>query len=480
MSSSSKTFILRLSLVAFMVLGLAASARARTVYVRADAAPDSADGTRERPFRRITDALHQIEMFAEDEASAEDNRSERFVVDIGPGTYVGAYSGALLAAHPEWEVLPLWVNVSNIEVSGATRIVSGLHRGESLGLVDDTLVTVGEEIVSVTPNGLASDTAQVMMVLGPTGPGRNLHNVRIKGLHFDGIYHDGIGVYIDRVSSFSITATVFERLGAATRSRGSNGSWSRNYATANMQAAILTGGSILNPANLRLVGDRCVGNDVIGVLLNPTGSYALTIDPGQSGRNSAPIQTVFDLSNPADRRNVPDTLQVQVYDGDYSDNGLVGLRVFELGIRTNTYTTAALDQPISSHLDATFASNAFERNGSADAPFGYGVSLDAGFPSRKVKGLEQPVFTGTYELHFADNTFSGNLTASLFAGFTRFGISTVFKPLRNAIIDILEDEAIDSVYDNPQCDPFDPTHTPLGNALTVNGTVIPHGAPFCP
>jgi hypothetical protein len=138
-------FSVRVSLIALIVLGLGASARARNVYVRADAALNSGDGTRERPFRRITDALHQIEMFA------ENNAGEHFIVDIGPGTYVGAYSGALLAAHPEWEVLPLWVSVSNAEVRGATRIVSGLGRGEPLGLADDTVMTVAEEIVSVTP-----------------------------------------------------------------------------------------------------------------------------------------------------------------------------------------------------------------------------------------------------------------------------------------------------------------------------------------
>ena len=457
-------------LLLFAITAEAQSHQLRIVYVRVDASRDGADGTREHPFRRITDALIHARSLAN-----EDPR-QAFRIDVGPGVYTGAYSAAALAAHPDWEVLPLWVDVSHTEVRGSMHIESGLSRGEPLVLDTDTLVVVGERIRS---EGVATD--QTSMVLGPTIARPGVTDVAARRLHFDDIFHDGVGVFVDRVADFAVEESVFERLGSGTRSRGASGSWSRNYATANGQGAVLTGGSLTHPAKVNLVNDRCVANDLLGMLVNATGSYAISIDPGQSGLTAAPIQTVFDLSSVEDAVNVPDTFTASVLGGDYSDNGWIGFRLFEVGIRTNSYVTASLGQPIATHLDVRFSGNAFELNGNPSVqPFGYGVSLDAGFPNRVVNGIVQPTYTGTYKLLFEENESGGNLTASLFAGFTRFGISNTFKPLREARIDIVEDATLDTVYDVPECDPFDLAQGRLGDEIFVNGVPVSVNAPFCP
>jgi len=317
-------------------------------------------------------------------------------------------------------------------------------------------------------------------VVGPSTDRPEVANVRVTGLHLDGIFHDGVGIFVDRVQSFAIRHNVFERLAVGTRSRGSSGSWSHNFSTTSGQAAVLTGGSATYPAALRVLGNRSSGNDLLGLLLNPTGSYGIALDFGQSGLMSAPIQTVFDLDDVEDRRNVPDALLADVIDNDFSDNGFIGLRLFEIGIRTNTYTTVSLDQPIDAHLDVHISGNTFEHNGfGVGQTVGYGVSLDGGFSNRNVNGLAQPDYTGDFELAFSDNVFSSNRRASLWAGFTRFGNNATFKPLRGARIEIVEDVPLDALYDNPQCDPFDPSNMPLANELLVNGIPVPPNAPIC-
>jgi hypothetical protein len=466
---------LRLALL--LLCAIAAEARSnqlRIVYVRIEASSDGADGTREHPFRRITDALILVRSLAN-----EDSR-QAFRIDVGPGVYTGAYSSAALAAHPDWEVLPLWVDVSHTEVRGSMHIESGLGRGEPLVLDTDTLLVVGERIQSAV-GGVPTGSAQTIMVLGPTIARPEVTDVVARRLHFDGIFHDGVGVFVDRVADFAVEESVFERLATGTRSRGASGSWSHNYTTANVSGATLTGGSLTHPAKLNLVNDRCIANDMLGMLVIATGSYAISIDPGQSGLTPAPIQTVFDLSSVEDAVNVPDTFSASVLGGDYSDNGWIGFRLFEVGVRTNTYDTASLDQPIATHLDVRFSGNAFDLNGNPSVqPFGYGVSLDAGFPNRIVNGVVQQTYTGTYKLLFEENEFGGNLTASLFAGFTRFGISKTYKPLRKARIDIVEDATLDTVYDVPECDPFDLAQGRLDDEIFLDGVPVSVNAPFCP
>jgi hypothetical protein len=68
--------VVRLSFAALILLALAAPARVRTVYVRADAALNGGDGTRARPFRRITDALRQVEMLQRENRDRRDLRRD--------------------------------------------------------------------------------------------------------------------------------------------------------------------------------------------------------------------------------------------------------------------------------------------------------------------------------------------------------------------------------------------------------------------
>jgi hypothetical protein len=78
-----------------------------------------------------------------------------------------------------------------------------------------------------------------------------------------------------------------------------------------------------------------------------------------------------------------------------------------------------------------------------------------------------------------ENEFAGNLTADLFAGFTRFGITSTYKPLHDGRIDTLSDQPLSLRYDVPQCDPFEPEHKSVNDKMSASGLVVAQNAPFC-
>src|SRR5215472_11282839 len=88
-----------LVLLAVLVGLLTAPASGGVIYVSSNAQLSNGDGSRARPYRRITDALAHVRRLS------GDGSDETFVVDVAAGTYVGAYTPTLLAAHPEWEHL---------------------------------------------------------------------------------------------------------------------------------------------------------------------------------------------------------------------------------------------------------------------------------------------------------------------------------------------------------------------------------------
>jgi hypothetical protein len=439
----------------------------------------SGDGSATDPFLRITDALAAARAAAD--ASAEDG-APAFRIEVGPGIHVGSYDAVALAAHPDWEVLPLVVNVSRLEIAGSTRIASGLRPGEAIALVDEAILRADKPLAPAGSPGLV--VLQSLFFVAPTvDRPADVRDVTVRGLEIDGaapLGNAGLGIFVDRVEGFLLEGNVFENLGSGCRTRSSSGAVIGNFGRSDGQVIICTGGSARYPARVAIMGNRCVSNPLLGMLLVANGTYKFFLDFGASGFEPLPVPTVFDLTRAEDRATVPDTLEAVLVGNDCSDNGLAGMRMFETGQRTTTFDTASLDQRIETHLRALLLLNTYKRNAS------WGVTLDAGFPNRTSSGAVEPDYTGTYEVDLVANDFGSgadaNGAAPLWVGFTRFRDLSVFKPLRDATIALEAQPAaqlLGAIFDNPVTDTLagDPSQTPLGNLLTVDGAVLPTNTP---
>ncbi len=104
--------LLNLSLLVLtpaLLLAQPALAEHRHLYVDA-AARQNGDGSRHRPFWRITNAVARARELRQDDSDPE----ERIFIHVRPGTYVGSYDPVHLANNPRLELLPIVINVPDL------------------------------------------------------------------------------------------------------------------------------------------------------------------------------------------------------------------------------------------------------------------------------------------------------------------------------------------------------------------------------
>src|SRR5262245_58251748 len=192
-----------------------ASTMATDLYVAASGSLNGR-GSVAHPYRRITDAV--VRARAERAAGAI-HPNERIHIHVAPGTYVGSFNPTELQAHPEYEVLPIIVNVPRLALLGSTvltRDERGLPTATSPG---------SESIVASDTRLAACDTrlvrCQYLLLVTRTADGAVGDGVRVDGLVFDGKdgADPGADVLIDRVSEFRFTNNLVERsaFGVMTR-----------------------------------------------------------------------------------------------------------------------------------------------------------------------------------------------------------------------------------------------------------------------
>jgi hypothetical protein len=177
-----------------------------------------------------------------------------------------------------------------------------------------------------------------------------------------------------------------------------------------------------------------------------------------------------------------DQLAAVVRDNDLSENNQVagfsfGLRIFTI----NRPLGAPGDTQSTGNVRATIQGNRIADNE-------IGVTIDAGFPFRRVGTICDPlVYSGTFQLDFRGNTLSGSRLLPALITFTRNQAALhqfpldLWQYLHSAVYDITDPDGTlaDALIDNPEFDPFvgpcpnDATHELLGNALIYNGTVLP-------
>jgi hypothetical protein len=397
--------------VSMLVLAQPALADRKHLYVDATAT-ENGDGSRHRPFWRISDAVVRAR-----ELRQEDPRHEgRIVIRVLPGAYTGSYDASHLARNPRLELLPIIVNVSNLSLEGATELDE-----DTDSLPTGTFPPESETFLTTD---LPLTRGQVLLLIASTTDGMAGDRVSVSGLVLDAQDQDlgapgGFLIFADRVSEFSIHNNLTRR-GNGVGSRLASGAFEANFCTANnphpppgtlgSAGIFFTGGSIVHPATVTLRRNRSIRN-AGGASVDAVANF-LQLDLGANALRLEPLQLTYDANNPDDQENIPHTLVATIEDNDFSDNTFFGLR---LGFFPPTYySTVNATQPITGTLSVTVHGNRINSNGQW-----YGITVDA-FSSFRSNPRQ---LTGTFEGMFEDNSLVGNGRNAFVFSFTNTAAS---------------------------------------------------------
>ncbi len=418
----------------------------RGIYVDASAAPNG-DGTITAPFQTIAQAMERAREIRKNEHS-------RIVVHVAPGVYN--------------ENFPIYVNVSNLELRGSTRLIDdeddrGLPGNCGTDTAPAPCIEPGTETL-ITPT--VPLVGQGLITVAPTkdSPADRLTDITISGFVFDGKAFNQLdaraAVFVDRVDKFSIHQNVVRLVSLGVKTRLSSGRIHKNFVYKCHGGITAFAGSEIYPAKIQITASRSINNEEIGA-----GAVGALPVKGVFDPNLKEIQTLYDPAQHPEQ--VPDKLVLEEIGNDFSHNGRFGIR-FEM--YNLSYDTTD-NQPMTANITATLRDNAFKENGE------YGITVEGAFATRTNPRKFTSVFNGSFE----DNDFTGNGRAGVFAGFMLIGVVTqnpglikTFKYQQNSQFTLqLDDLSLSSGvdYDNPLIDPFD-KQTPLNNQLTVNGDML--------
>jgi hypothetical protein len=462
--SRSLTVLTLLLLIFPMFLGRPALAEQRTLYVDA-AATENGDGSRHRPFWRITDAVERARVLQQEDSG----RKERIVIEVGPGTYTGSYESSDLASNPRLEPLPIILNFAGLTLRGETKfeededeLLTGFYPPES-----KTFVT--------TKNVLTR--GQVLLLIATTTDGMAGDRNAVSGFVMDALALEdplavgGFDIYADRVSDFSIHHNLLRGGTSGIGTRYASGTVEANFRpanSANSPGIFMTGGSMVHPARVTLRRNRSTQN-ALGATVGAVANF-VQLDLGTSALRLEPLQTTYDPTNPDDQKNIPDTFEVRIEDNDFSNNRSFGLKCGFFP--PFYYTTVDATQPITGILNVLVRNNRFNANGD------YGIIVDAFMPSRS----NPRELTGMFEATFEHNSFIDNGRKVALFDFTQVGASLGrmsrqdYKYIQDSTFQVadLDGELEGFDYDHPLDDPYDGSPV-VGNFLIVNGDLQPNG-----
>jgi hypothetical protein len=442
---------------------VAARAGTEDLYVDANAAPGG-DGSARAPYLRITDGVERAR--SDRQAGLE----EDITIHVASGTYSGSYTSARLNREPGLEILPILINVPNLTLRGATKLLedaSDLPTGAQPGT--ETVITT-DEVVS-SPNFTAS-----LILIAPTTDGGSGDGVTVSGFILDpqatvNLPRDGVpelqSIWVDRAANFEVRQNIVMRSGDGVDARMSSGTVSGNLFVGNgFAGTYLSGGNDAYPANVRIIGNRGFNNVRGGAGL---GAFGRTI-PLDLGANTLQSPAILLTVDPA---SWPNLLTATVNNNDFSGNVVYGLRCAPYP--PDDYYKLKAD--LTARLEANVSGNLFNGNQN------YGLLLDAGFPSPR---SDRNAVSAQFDLALQNNALTGNGRATALLTFERFAVSLGtdslkdFKYLSQSVYNLndTEGETLGFDYDNPLMDPFD--GTVLNNALIINGTVMPSGIKISP
>ena len=456
----SRNFIL-IPLYFVLTQGLGWRLEAADVYVDANAAAGG-NGSIASPFLRITDAIARARQLRQ---ATVISPNERIVIHVAPGNYVGTFNNNPLDNNGNKEVLPIIVNVPNLTLSGATvldhdsrSLPTGPANGPQTKLKSGTTLT---------------DPGQSLIVVGRTTDGWAGENVAVTGFTLEengGVDSPGqTGIFVDRVSRFSITHNMFMHTGVGCLTRLSSGTFEDNCCVRNYGlGAAIHGGSGNHPAVVIVRQNRCTsGFGGIDFRGTPT---MRTLNVGANSLAIEPLPLVYDRNNPAEAANIPDTLDIRIEQNDFSVNDGYGLWCFGFAPFFG-YSTSDATQPLTSAVRATITGNTVANNGF----YGFIVEPVGAFRNNPRQ------YISSVNATLQGNSFDGNGRSQAFFTFVSADVDLAgaslqnLKYLQNSSYQLsdLDGELTSFDYDNPVTDPF--SGAALNNSLILNGGTVAAG-----
>jgi hypothetical protein len=419
------------------------------------------------PYRRITDAV--VRARAERAAAPT---GDEIRIHVAAGTYVGSFDATQLQNHPEYETLPIILNVPKLVVRGATvlaRDAAGLATGST-------------KSATILVPDMPLDQNQNLFLVTRTTDGAVGNGVTIEGFVLDGkgeVRYPNLPVFVDRVSNFKIRNNLIQHGSFGVTTRLASGTIDGNLLMQNAEAgAVATGGSIAQPATVLVHANRVTGNGLHGIMTMATATLFL-MDRGTNALEIEPLQTAFDRNDPDDLRNIPDTLAVTVSGNDFSHYSVFGIRLMAvipqppIGNCSGplSYQTQDATQPLTAVLTANVLGNTFDGGGR------WGLGMSPGFPCRNDPRHLIITFAGSFE----GNAFAASGRPPALFTFTAWsGVSPSFGFARESSYQVTDADGdlAGFDYNNPSMDPL--TGVVLNNTLTVNGVEVPHGTIITP
>ena len=407
---------------AFVSEAVAAPQKPTVIHVD-DGAAVGGNGSGKRPYNNLPDAV-----------AAARASSTQVVIKVEPGDY--PLSSPLVLDFP-------------VELRGSN---------EAVVVPDDPWPT--GSIVAGTETRVFATAAmgsQPLIKIGRSDA-TVLTGVSISGFTFQGS-SAAQEIVLTRVQRYQVADNVFRApANFAFQSIASSGELTANHFSGVGTAAIFNGGYPESPSKIVASGNRAVGNNLGGILLN-----GASIDIPELGDHLQAVVRNNDLSN-------------------NTGNQGFGLRVFilrrDLGEPGDTQSEA--------HIDAVIRDNRLVANR-------IGVMVDAGFPYRSVAGVcDARMYSGTINLDLFGNTLNSSQVSPALITFTRFNAALspsllpLWQYLHGATFEIsdMDGTLASARIDHPATDPFvgpcpgDETHEPLDNTLIYNGVTLPNGRNF--
>jgi hypothetical protein len=459
-----------LVLTSALLLAEPALAEHRHLYVDA-AAAQNGDGSRHRPFWRITNAAVRARELRQDDSDPE----ERIFIHVRPGTYVGSYDPSHLANNPRLELLPIIINVPDLSLEGGTELdedEDGLPTG-TYPLESETLLTTD----------LPLTRGQVLLLIARTTDGMAGNGVSVSGFVMDAQGQHlpsipGFDIYADRVSDFSIHDNVLRHGVSGAGTRLASGSVEANFCASSSSGPgiFISGGSMTHPARVNLRRNRSTQNGLGGAGIFAVANF-VQLDLGANTLRLEPLQMSYDLNNPEDQQNIPDRLEATVESNDLSDNfaGPDGGSGYGLACRFYPplrYTTADMTQAMRGTLNVVVSGNRLSRNAN------YGLIVDPGSSDRSTPRQLTGMFQGAFE---QNALIENGRDAAMFAFMNSLGARETFKYMQHSTYQVadLDGELEGFDYDHPLEDPFDGSPV-VGNTILYNGEAQPNGILITP
>ena len=421
------------------------------------------DGTPGNPFRRITDAVSLARKIWQRSRQPID-------IWVENGIYPGAFDGSAT----DTEDLPIILDVPNLRLLGKSQFdffsLDDFPTGYVFPDTQDTFYSV-----RINPNK-APKINQAVIVIAPTDPVMTGEGITVSGFNLEspaGTPQDlGVGILAYRVTGFRITNNIVKNFRIGVQARRASGVIDWNYLSNNKSGgAGASGGSVVDPAVVKLKRNRSYQNGATGVILSATDAK-LSLDVGRNtwlNANAFKAPAVYDLDH--DLSKVPNALTAWLINNDLSGNSItnpINHLTIGFGLRCLLYADNLYDinaqRPFTADLTVFADGNNFNSNASRC------VLVDAGFPLANSGHHYYAHFTGHFANSKTDATRTGHYCLNGSDGVLNFldRPLTKYEFLQKSRYEIqyTNGDLDNSSFVNPQRDNNGIT---LENRLLVNG-----------